>query len=308
MSLEAVLLPMINNLDEMIDGTKKRNLQLIPVLDLKSEIERFRKQFNQSNFLGSSCFPKEILKKCSNSYTRLKNAIIENNISIGKTEDSEEAEKIVERKLLLRKWDRIEIKHFKFIMRSAFIMETIYRNNIFNSILYRYSIIRRQHKVNDIADKIIQRIMMNEIQSLFMLTRDLEEVGSRFNEHYFNPETSDYRDIPFVDLYDLILEKIDVYYHEQSDLLNKSVSDTIEEVTLSLLLLLQPDEKDVQGYIKDLSDHSFGRTSSQEKVIFRIKKEDPPTYSYLIDDLSLIKLRDIYLKYLQIKGKRIPNS
>jgi len=51
MSLEAVLLPMINNLDEMIDGTKKRNLQLIPVLDLKSEMERFRKQFNQSNFL-----------------------------------------------------------------------------------------------------------------------------------------------------------------------------------------------------------------------------------------------------------------
>ena len=131
------------------------------------------------------------LKRCSYSYTRLKytNIIIENNIRIGKTEDPEEAEKIVERKLLTRGWDRIEIEHFEFIMRSAFVMETIYRNNIFNSILHRYSIIRGKHEVNEIADKIIQKIMLNEIQYLFLLTTELEEVSSRFNEHYFNPET-----------------------------------------------------------------------------------------------------------------------
>jgi len=243
------------------------------------------------------------LKKCSNSYTRLRNAIIENNISIGKTE--EEAEKIVERKLLLRKWDRIEIKHFEVIMRSAFLMETIYRNNIFNSILYRYSIIRGRHEVNEKADKIIQKIMMNEIQSLFMLISDLEEVSSKFNEHYFNPETSDYRDIPFVDVYDLILEKIEDYYHEQSDLLNKSISDTIEEVTLSLFLLLQPDEKDVQEYIKDITDLGIRKNTTQEKIISKIKRNDQ---AYSIETLSIIKLRDIYLKYLEIKEGRFPNS
>jgi hypothetical protein len=240
------------------------------------------------------------LKKCSSNYTRLKNTIVENNISVGKPDDLDEIENIVKRKLLTRGWDRIEIEHFKLIMRSAFIMETIYRNNIFNSILHRYSIIRGQHKVNEIADKIIQKIMMNEIQSLFMLIGDLEEVSSRFNEHYFNPETSDYRDIPFVDVYDLILEKIDDYYHEQSDLLNKSISDTIEEV----VLLLQTDEKDVQEYIKDIEDLGI-RKNTQEKMISRIKKEDPPIHSHLIDDLSLIKLRDIYLKYLEVKGKEI---
>jgi hypothetical protein len=57
MSLEAVLLPVINNLDEMLDGTKKRNLQLIPVLDLKSEMERFTKQFNQCRSAGSRDIP-----------------------------------------------------------------------------------------------------------------------------------------------------------------------------------------------------------------------------------------------------------
>ncbi len=136
------------------------------------------------------------LKKCSYSYTRLRKTIIENNISIGNTENLEDAIKIAERKLLNKGWNHLDIQHIFWVMRSAFAMEKIYRNNIFNSILYRYSVIRSDHEVNEMADKIIQKIMMNEIQSLFMLTRDLEEVSSRFNEHYFNPETSDYKDIP----------------------------------------------------------------------------------------------------------------
>jgi hypothetical protein len=242
------------------------------------------------------------LKKCSYSYARLKDTIIENNIRIGKTEDPGEAHKIVDRKLLARGWDRIERNHFRFIMRAAFVMETIYRNNIFNSILHRYSVIRGSHEVNEIADKIIQKIMNNEIQSLFILARDLEEVSSRFNEHHFNPETSHYKDIPFVDLYNLILEKLDEYYHEGSDLLNKSISDKIEEVTLSLFLLLQPDEKDVQEYIKDLG---LRKDTQEEKILSRIKKEDPSIDSHLIHDLSLIKLRDIYLKYLDITRNKI---
>src|SRR5207302_10475599 len=108
--------------------------------------------------------------------------------------------------------------HCNFVMRAAFVMEMIYRNNIFNSILYRYSVLRGDHEVNDEADKIIQKIMMNEIQSLFMLTRELEQISSRFNEHYFNPETSHYKDIPFVDLFDLITEQLEEYYYEGSNL------------------------------------------------------------------------------------------
>jgi len=244
------------------------------------------------------------LKKCSYSYTRLKDTIIENNIRIGKTEDPGEAHKIVERKLLARGWDRIERNHFKFIMRSAFEMETIYRNIIFNSILHRYSLIRGKHEVNEIADKVIQKLMMNEIQSLFKLTRELEEISSKFNEHYFNPETSDYKDIPFVDLYNLILERLEWYYRdEEPPLLNKSISDPIEEVTLSLFLLLQPDEDGVQEYIKDLG---IRKDRHQDKILALIKKQgDTSLGSRLIGELSASKLRDIYLRYLEIKRKKI---
>jgi len=244
------------------------------------------------------------LKRCSHSYTRLKNAIIENNIRIGKTEDPEEVEKIVDRKLLAKGWDRIETGHFNFIMRSAFEMETIYRNNLFNSILHRYSVIRGKHEVNEMADKVIQKIMMNEVQSLFKLTRELEEISSKFNEHYFNPETSDYKDIPFVDLYNLILERLEWYFRdEEPTLLNKSISDPIEEVTLSLFLLLQLDEEDVQEYIKGLR---IRKDRHQDKILALIKKQgDASIGSRLMRDLPVIKLRDIYLKYLEIKRKKI---
>jgi hypothetical protein len=248
-----------------------------------------------SNFLDH-------LRKCSYSYTRLKDAIIQNNIRIGKTEDPEEADNIIKRKLLTMGWDHIEIDHFEFIMRAAFVMEMIYRNNIFNSILHRYSVIRGNHEVNETADKIIQKIMMDEIQSLFMVIRDLEEASSRFKEHYFNPETSDYKDIPFVDLYDLILERLEEYYYEGSNLIKKSISEIIEEVTLSLFLLLQPDEMDVQEYIKYLG---VRKNKHVQKILSMIKEGNQSPGSRLIEDLSRIKLRDIYLKYLDIKRKKI---
>jgi hypothetical protein len=57
MSLEAALLPIFNNLYEILDGTKKRNLQLIPVLDLKSDMQTFTKQYNQCRSVGSQDIP-----------------------------------------------------------------------------------------------------------------------------------------------------------------------------------------------------------------------------------------------------------
>jgi hypothetical protein len=284
----------------------KKSIELLEaasIIQTRSSRQHEQKEIKVLTPLGQEvCNFFADLKRCSHSYARLKNAIIENNIKIGKTEDPEEAEKIVDRKLLAKGWDQTEIGLFVFMMRAAFGMETIYRNNLFNSILHRYSIIRGKHEVNEIADKVIQKIMMNEIQSLFNLTRELEEISSKFNEHYFNPETSDYKDIPFVDLYDLILERLEWYYcDDQPPLLKKLISDPIEEVTLSLFLLLQPDEEDVQEYIKDLGIRKDRR---QDKILALIKKQrDVSLGSRLISDLSIIKLRDIYIKYLEIKRK-----
>jgi len=62
--------------------------------------------------------------------------------------------------------------------------------------------------------KIIQKIMANEIQSLFALAQELDRLNSKFDsDHcYFGSEYSHWKEIPFVDFYELILEQIDNYY------------------------------------------------------------------------------------------------
>jgi len=99
-------------------------------------------------------------------------------------------------------------------MGTAFRMEVIYRNIIFNSIIHRYSSILTNYDINDTANKIIQKIMANEIQSLFALAQELDRLNSKFDsDHcYFGSEYLHWKEIPFVDFYELILEQIDNYY------------------------------------------------------------------------------------------------
>ena len=56
--------------------------------------------------------------------------------------------------------------------------------------------------------------MANEIQSLFALAQELDRLNSKFDsDHcYFGSEYSHWKEIPFVDFYQLILEQTDNYY------------------------------------------------------------------------------------------------
>lgn len=70
-------------------------------------------------------------------------------------------------------------------MGTAFRMDVIYRNIIFNSIIHRYSSILTNYDINDTANKIIQKIMANEIQSLFALAQELDRLKIRFRSLLF---------------------------------------------------------------------------------------------------------------------------
>lgn len=246
------------------------------------------------------------LKRCNYSYNRLKDAIIDNNPSIGNAKNVDEAEKIRDRKLLNKGWNHSEIRLITYIMGTAFRMEVIYRNIIFNSIIHRYSTILTNYDINDTANKIIQEVMANEIQSLFVLTQELETVNSKFeSEHcYFGSEYSHFIEIPFVDFYELIVEQIDNYYEEGALLINKSISSIIEEITLSLLLLLIPDKESVHQYIGKIRE-IVSANKRQEKILEKLMKKDisqsSSEFNNLTKTLSVVKLRDIYKKYLQLK-------
>jgi hypothetical protein len=66
-------------------------------------------------------------------------------------------------------------------MRSAFKMETFYRKNILTFILNRYSEIKLENEVNEIANKIILKLVMSKIEKIFLMVDELLNI----NEKYF---------------------------------------------------------------------------------------------------------------------------
>lgn len=57
MRLEAILLPTFGNLDEVTKFNSKKNLQLIPVLDIKGEMPNLSKEFQECRSAGSQDIP-----------------------------------------------------------------------------------------------------------------------------------------------------------------------------------------------------------------------------------------------------------
>lgn len=261
-----------------------------------------QKEIKVPTFLGKEILNLiDALRRCNHNYAKLKEVIVEHNFDLGENEDPKDGGSIVRNKLLHRGWDNQDIGSFDDIMRSAFRMESIYRMNIFNSFLYRYSSIKDEYNVNQIADKIILKIIMDEIQSLFLLAGDLEELSYKFssNNYYFNSERADrVIDVPFVDTYDTIEEQVESFYlFEEPVLTNKLISHAIEEVTLSLLLLLQPDKKYIKKGVTGLKWEA-GIKREQQRILSKIKSGKPfPDKD--IQDLAATKLRDIYRRYLQ---------
>jgi hypothetical protein len=66
-------------------------------------------------------------------------------------------------------------------MRSAFKMETFYGKNILTFILNRYSEIKLENEVNEIANKIILKLVMSKIEKIFLMVDELLNI----NEKYF---------------------------------------------------------------------------------------------------------------------------
>ncbi len=278
-----------------------RLLERASIIETTSSSKHRQKEIKVPTDLGNEILNLiHALRRCNHNYAKLKELIIEYNLDLGENKDSNDADEIVMRKLLYRKWDDQDIVSFNDIMRSAFRMESIYRMNILNSILHRYSSIKYEYEVSQVADKIILKIIMDEIQSLFLLAGDLEDLSYKFssNNHYFNPEHADrITDVPFVDTYDTIEEQIESFYmFEESVLTNRSISNTIEELTLSLFLLLRPDMKDIKKGIAGLK-RDAGIRKEQQKILSKIKSGKSFSDKD-IQDLTAAKLRDIYAKYL----------
>ena len=239
-----------------------------------------------------------------NSYTKLKEAIIEHNFEVGKNNDSDTQYNIIKNKLRNKGWHSVEIESFQSIMRSAFKMETFYRKNILTFILNRYSEIKAENKVNEIANKIILKLIMSKIEKIFLMVGELQNITDKyiFNSNYcFNAETEVEEKLPFVDISLLLLQDIDQLYYEDFNLINESIANKIDEVTLSLFLLAQPSEEDIENDITEMDEIIENQT--QDSILSKIKRDSNNLIdeSHLVDELGAVKLMNIYKKYLKLK-------
>ena len=198
----------------------------------------------------------------------------------------------------------MDINSFQSIMRSAFKMETFYRKNILTFILNRYAEIRTKYEVNEIANKIILKLIMTKIEKIFLMVEELHGINKKyiFNRNYcFNAKTEVEEKLPFVELYLLLLQDIDQLYIEDFNLMNESIANKIDDVTLSLFLLAQPSIEDIQNCITEWQETVDNET--QGSILSKLSKENPNNLleSSLIDDLGVVKLIDNYKKYLKLK-------
>lgn len=246
----------------------------------------------------------DAFNKCYNSYKKLKETIIEYNFDVGQNNDVDTQYNIVKNKLRTKGWHPIEIESFENIMRSAFKMETFYRKNILTFILNRYSDIKYEYEVNEIANKIILKIIMGKIEKIFLMVGELQDVNNKyiFNpNYYFNAETEVEEKLPFVDISLLLLQDIDQLYYEDFNLINESIANKIDDVTLSLFLLAQPPIENIQNDITEMDEITENQT--KDRILSKLKNDNNNLIneSHLIDDLGIVKLIDIYKKYLKLK-------
>ena len=243
------------------------------------------------------------LTNCNINYTKLKEIIKENKFKIMDIEegkDENEIKKIVKRKLSNKGWNPTEIENFDEIMRTSFRMENLYRRNIFNSILHRYSIILNKIKNNEIVQKIIRGIIIMEVEDILNIIEKKGNSSKKFldSSFYFNGnEYEEFENIPFVELDKSVLKELYNYYsYYPISLVKKSISVLIEELTSSLLLLLQPNNEIIEEYINNLKQ----RVENKEESIILSKLINKEKYTNneevaLSIDLAFIKWRNILL-------------
>jgi hypothetical protein len=242
---------------------------------------------------------------CSNNYAKLKNLIVRYNFEVGSVESQKSAENrniILKRKLLTQGFNKDDIKFFDDIMNSAFVLETMYRKNILNCLLHRYSHILTKHRLNERGNRIVLSLMTKAILKIFSVSKDLQKVNSDFFEkpnRYFSSEYEFIDRLPFMDIYQWILIDIDSFYLDSAVLINNEMSNVTNDLILSMLLLLRPHTNDITEFFSEFDKKIL--KLKEDEILSAIRKAQ---YLGEIDskvtNLSTIKRVKVYRRYLQL--------
>lgn len=126
MGLESVVLPALIDLNEMKRMTKEKNMQLIPVLNLKEEKTIFENQFEQCRTIGESDIPIIALKFVPYPKANLAYNLIMDNLD--KLHEKHQATMMVDLQRSLRGSDYLNVSssHYSSLIAGDIMTETYY--------------------------------------------------------------------------------------------------------------------------------------------------------------------------------------
>lgn len=207
------------------------------------------------------------------NYSKLKNLIIQYNFKVGagKTKrDIQMRKRILKNKLLYSGFSKDEIESFDDMIKSAFQMESLYRKNIFSCILHRYSNILSRHTPNDKATEILVNIMTKAILKIFSLTKELNSVFDNPEVYLGSGQEDDRGDLrvdlaPYMTTDTSVLADFeDLCYDGGLGLYRKDLAEIVHDLTLSTLMVLQPDEDGILGFLEAQDDSEYSPEELEE--------------------------------------------
>ena len=190
---------------------------------------------------------------------------------------------VLRSKLRRKGWDDKEIEIFDEIMESICSIEKIYRKNICNSLIQRYSLITSNFKIYDNVREILTKIIITQITHVLSL-----------RTHYYDrgPVLAPYELNRFDDLGLVIHQEICTLYN-QNHMVLRFTSNETKNLMTSILAIVRLNRNLVSRYIK-IFDDDLKRLmeqvdeSKEKNIAFDITEIEPK-----IEVLN--QLRQIYL-------------
>jgi hypothetical protein len=239
------------------------------------------------------------------NYIKLKDLIIHYNfkVGVGKTKrDIQMRNKILKNKLLNFGFSKDEIESFDDMIKSAFEIESLYRTNIFTCILHRYSNILSRHNPNDKATKILFNMMTKAILRIFSLTKELNSVFDDPEFYLGSGQMLDRGDLlvdlaPYRNIDASVLDDIEEMGHDFGIFLNrKELADIAHDLTLSTLMVLQPDKENILGQLPD-EEEMQERKETERQLGHSLVREE-----YFFDDFTVEQIYEEYLQEMKVQG------
>ena len=210
---------------------------------------------------------------CNSVYNKLKDMIINHNFIVGEIKEDGDADKrweLFRSKLFARGFDKNQVDSFDVEMKTCAVLEGMYRDNIMNCLLHRYSNILEEHSPNDKANSILLHVIMKYIFNIFSLSKELDKINSEIYDdpkRYYNTEYEFVDRLPFFPVYERFLEDILDYFESEYDYSIKEIADMESDLLLSMITLLQPDKEEIEEYVRSFEeDYDYGGPKTLIKI------------------------------------------